>query len=499
MNVVAYCRVSTNDKDQLNSLKTQQEFFEAFAKKNGLNLIRIYSDEGISGTKMKNRKALNRLMHDAQSGIFQAVLFKDVSRLARNTLDFLQCFHTLKALGIKPRFLNNGGNGMEENNSDLIITVLAAIAQEESYNTSKRIKFSKHYNAGRGKVPNFVFGYDKTIGEIFSLNINEGEAETVRNIFSWYTENGDGTLKISARLNEMGIRTKKGCAWSPNAVLRILTNSIYAGKIANCKQEIVNFPDSRRENKPKNQWIVVENEALRIIPDDTFEKAQALLRERAESSNTGKRHSNKHLFSTLIRCGECGHSFRRLVTHYKNTYVRWVCSGRNGRGAHTCENTIVLDEDELISEFQSYFLQILDNKEEYAEKAKEKFRQSYTAEENDEEAKEETKKKLAETKKQKERLIELFTREHISIDEFEEKMAPLKAEISRLEYELTKLSYDAPSDAQFEKALEKTFRRIERITDIRSMTNAQLKEIIEIIEVGKDGVVDIRLRAFEER
>jgi uncharacterized small protein (DUF1192 family) len=112
---------------------------------------------------------------------------------------------------------------------------------------------------------------------------------------------------------------------------------------------------------------------------------------------------------------------------------------------------------------------------------------------------EETKKKLAETKKQKERLIDLFTREHISIDEFEEKMAPLKAEISRLEYELTKLSYDAPSDAQFEKALEKTFRRIERITDIRSMTNAQLKEIIEIIEVGKDGVVDIRLKAFEER
>ena len=145
MNVVAYCRVSTNDKDQLNSLKTQQEFFEAFAKKNGLNLIRIYSDEGISGTKMKNRKALNRLMHDAQSGIFQAVLFKDVSRLARNTLDFLQCFHTLKALGIKPRFLNNGGNGMEENNSDLIITVLAAIAQEESYNTSVLLSFFKYY------------------------------------------------------------------------------------------------------------------------------------------------------------------------------------------------------------------------------------------------------------------------------------------------------------------------------------------------------------------
>ncbi|MBQ9746072.1 MAG: recombinase family protein [Clostridia bacterium] len=352
MNVVAYCRVSTDEQDQLNSLKTQKDFFEEYAKKNSLNLIHIYSDAGISGTKTKNRAAFNQMMSDAESGIFKAVLFKDVSRLARNTADFLGCYRKLQGLGVKMHFLSYNMTNMDT--GEFYLTLLAAIAQEESYNTSRRIKFSKHYNAEKGRVPNFIFGYDKTNGEYFDLNVNEREAEIVRKIFAWYTGNGDGTLKISARLNEMGITTKKGCKWTPNAVLRILKNRIYTGKIANGKQEIVNFPDSKRVDKPENEWIVVENKALRIISDETYEKARALIEERA-SSQSAKHHSNKHLFSTLIKCGECGHSFRRLVTRYKNTYVRWVCSWRNGRGASACENTVSIDEEEIISALRDYF------------------------------------------------------------------------------------------------------------------------------------------------
>lgn len=492
MNVVAYCRVSTDEQDQLNSLKTQKEFFEAYAEKNRLNLIHIYSDAGITGTKTKKRAAFNQMMRDAESGIFEAVLFKDVSRLARNTADFLDCYRKLQELGIKMYFLSY--NMTNTDTSEFHFTLLAAIAQEESYNTSKRIKFSKHYNAERGRVPNFVYGYDKTNGEYFDLSVNEREAETVRKIFAWYTENGDGTLKISARLNEMGVTTKKGCKWTPNAVLRILTNIIYAGKIANGKQEIVNFPNSKRVDKPENEWIIVENEKLRIIPDEVFAKAQTLMRERA--GNGKKRHSNKHLFSTLIKCKECGWSFRRLVTHYKNTYVRWVCSGRNGRGASTCENAVVLDENELIEELQNYFLQMLQNKEKYIEKAKEKFRQSYKAEGKNERKKEELEKEIAEMKRYKEKMLHLFANDYISFEELNEKTSHLKTEIPRLEYELQRLCSNAPSATQFDRAIAETFTHIEKITDFRSLTNAQLKEIIECITVSADGVVDIHLKAF---
>ncbi|MCX4317081.1 MAG: recombinase family protein, partial [Lachnospiraceae bacterium] len=174
MNIVAYCRVSTDKSDQLNSLETQKPFITEYAEKNGYTLVRIYADEGISGTKIKNRKEFLRLMEDAKHGLFEMVVVKDISRLARNTVDLLESTRTLKALGIETVFLT--ANMTVLGQSEFALTVFGAMAQEESANTSKRVKFGKKMNAERGKVPNLVYGYDKTIGDYFNLAINEGEA-----------------------------------------------------------------------------------------------------------------------------------------------------------------------------------------------------------------------------------------------------------------------------------------------------------------------------------
>ena len=224
-NAVAYCRVSTNEKDQINSLQTQKDFFETYALKNEMNLIHIYSDQGISGTQTKNRAAFNQMMRDAEAGNFKTVLIKDVSRLARNTVSLLESCRTLRALGVEVQFLNYQMNNM--GNGEFLLTLYAAMAQEESFNTSKRIKFSKKFNAEKGKVPNCVFGYDKIKGDYFHLNINPNEAETVRFIFEEYTQKQNGTSKIAQSLNSMGIRTKRNSQWTQNAVSRILRNSIY--------------------------------------------------------------------------------------------------------------------------------------------------------------------------------------------------------------------------------------------------------------------------------
>ena len=175
------------------------------------------------------------------------------------------------------------------------------MAQEESANTSKRVKFGKKLNAEKGRVPNIVYGYDKTIGDYFNLEINKEESKVVKQIYKWYTEEGYGAAKISNMLNEKGYRTKRNCKWSQNAICRILTLN-------------------------------------------------------------HERQSNKYLFSTLIKCKECGWSFRRTVRTYKNTYVRWVCSGRNGKGADSCPNKTAVDEEELIQVLQGYFNRILQQK-----------------------------------------------------------------------------------------------------------------------------------------
>ena len=212
MNIAAYCRVSTDKEDQLNSLEAQKKFFQEYCAKTNDNLVRLYADEGVSGTETKNRKEFLKMMSDAEHGLFQMVVVKDISRFARNTVDLLQNIRKLRSMGIETQFLTANMTSM--GNSEFVLTVFGALAQEESNNTSKRVKFGKKINAEKGRVPNIVFGYDKTIGDYFNLTINQEEAEVVRQIFRWYTEDGYGAAKISGMLNERKIRTKRNCLWS---------------------------------------------------------------------------------------------------------------------------------------------------------------------------------------------------------------------------------------------------------------------------------------------
>ena len=210
MNVAAYCRVSTDKSDQLNSLEAQKKFFMEYTEKNGHNLVRLYADEGISGTKTKNRKEFLRLMRDAEQGLFEMVVVKDISRFARNTVDFLQNIRTLKALGIETTFLTSNMTVLGQ--SEFVLTIFGALAQEESANTSKRVKFGKRLNAERGKVPNIVYGYDKIAGDYFNLSINEQEAKVIRQIYDWYLNGGYGSAKIANMLNAQGLKTKRNCS-----------------------------------------------------------------------------------------------------------------------------------------------------------------------------------------------------------------------------------------------------------------------------------------------
>ncbi len=177
MNIAAYCRVSTDKADQLNSLEAQKQFFSEYTQRTGDNLVRLYADEGISGTKIKNRKEFLRMMADAEHGLFDMVVVKDISRFARNTVDLLQNVRKLKALGIETQFLTANMTSM--GNSEFVLTIFGALAQEESANTSKRVKFGKKMNAEKGRVPNIVYGYDKTIGDYFNLAMRKVSEQSV--------------------------------------------------------------------------------------------------------------------------------------------------------------------------------------------------------------------------------------------------------------------------------------------------------------------------------
>ena len=493
MNIAAYCRVSTDKDDQLNSLEAQKEFFGEYTKRTGDDLVRLYADEGISGTKIKNRKEFLRMMADAERGLFDMVVVKDISRFARNTVDLLQNIRKLKALGIETQFLTANMTSM--GNSEFVLTIFDALAQEESANTSKRVKFGKKVNAEKGKVPNIVYGYDKIIGDYFNLKINQQEAEVIRQIYKWYLQEGYGAAKIANMLNKKGLKTKRNCNWSQNAVCRILTNELYTGKIINGKQEVEDFLTGQRKDKDETEWIVVERPDLQIIDSADYEKAQEILHGRHVAFNMNKeRQSNKYLFSTLIRCKECGWSFRRTVRTYKNTYVRWVCSGHNGNGVDSCPNAVTVDEDELIEVLQEYFNQVLTGKKKVIQYVVGEFRRIYKAKDENIAYEKELKNQLNKLTKLRQKYMDMYADDLITREELNEKIGGSRKEIERLENELKMVSYHLTKEDQLESVLNHTFKAIEDITNVREMTNEQLKKLIQKIEVDKDGNVEIFLR-----
>ena len=493
MKLAAYCRVSTDKEDQLNSLEAQKQFFTEYTQRTGDVLVRLYADEGISGTKIKNRKEFLRMMKDAEQGLFDMVVVKDISRFARNTVDLLQNIRKLKSLGIETQFLTANMTSM--GNSEFVLTIFGALAQEESANTSKRVKFGKKLNAEKGRVPNIVYGYDKTIGDYFHLTINKTEASIIRQIYQWYTQEGYGASKIAIMLNERGLKTKRNCQWSQNAICRILTNELYTGKIINGKEEVADFLTGRRAEKDETQWMVVDRPELQIIPPETFEQSQQIMGARGKAFKLNKeRQSNRYLFSTLIKCKECGWSFRRTVRTYKNTYVRWVCSGHNGKGANSCPNAVTVDEDELIDVLQEYFTQLLQSKKQVIRHVVQEFQRVYKAKDDNLNYEKELTAQLSKLQKTRQKYMDMYADDLISREELNEKIGGMRKEIDRLENELKMVSYHLTKGDQLESILQDTFRQIEDIADVRQMTNAQLKRIIQKIDVDSDGNVDIFLR-----
>lgn len=495
---VAYCRVSTDHEDQLNSLAVQEEYFRTYMEEFGYDLVQIYADEGITGTKKRSRKAFLQMLEDARGRKFDVLFVKDISRFARNTLDSLESVRLLKGLNIEIVFVNN--QGILESGSELMFTIMAAMAQEESVNMSKRVKFGKRQNALKGRVPNIVYGYDKVPGEFYRLHINEEEAAVVRRIFERYVGEGDGCLAIAKDLNNEGFRTKRGCLWSQNAITRIVKNRIYIGQVVNGKEATKEIYSNRRIKNEAGEWIVNENEELRIIPDSLFEQAQKVLEVRQETFHmNGKRQSNRYLFSTLIKCKHCGRSFRRVERKYpKAAYVRWVCSGRNGDGVKACDNATRIQEDELLDAIRDYLLYWQRDKDAIIKAVKKEYKRQNSEGAGGKKSLDGLRRQEQSLQNKLSKLKEMYMNDIITMDELKAKSGELLERLSLLGKKLQNVELEEAADARVEKTLSGLFRNMDEILSAKTVTNEMLKQVIEKIEVDHDGNVDVVIKPIDK-
>ena len=495
MKIAAYCRVSTDKEEQLDSLAHQREFFLEYASQNGHELVKLYADEGISGISLKRRTEFQRLIRDAGSGQFQMVVVKDVSRFARNTVDFLQSIRALKSFGINTLFLTANMESLGE--SEFILTVFSALAQEESVNLSKRVKFGKKITAKKGRVPPRVFGYDRI--DNYTLTVNRHEARIVREIYRLFLDEGLGCRRISEQLNSLGYKTKLGHEWDPRGVRRVLSNSIYCGDYVNHKYEIIDcllgkariIPEEERFHHTRPEWAI-------ISPQD-FGRAQSLQKERrtkyaSQSEAVGGRYSDKHLFSTLIRCEQCGRAFCRKHYTYAKTRIYWKCPTNDQYTAKACDNAVTVTEEELVAEIRNYLSMVTKDREKLIEDVLleiEKIR----AKERTAVDKNAPLKKLTELKRKREKYQELYAAELMTREELKERIEYIEGET----VELSRILKEIASREKGEISETERYREeIENFLSLKTITNGDLRKMIKRITVDREGKIKIYLRKISD-
>lgn len=481
---VAYIRVSTDKAEQKSSLKNQREFFEDYVAQQGKELVNIYCDEGKSGTKMKNRTELNRMIKDAEAGKFDILYVKDISRLFRNVQDFINVTKKLEERGVLVFYIDLGRNV-----DPLTQYIMAFMAQSESEKMSTRIKFAKEMSKAKGIVPNFVFGYDRI--DKFTLVPNPEQAEIVRTIFNKYTEERWGQCRIAQYLHEQGVKTKKMKqeGWSQTVIKGILKNQIYIGRVINGKETTQGALTNKRDKHPESEWLVVERPEFRIISNEQFQKAQAIMAENAEKFPQQTRQSSKHIFSNLIKCGHCGFSYRRWQRQYSpNTAVKawWTCSHRSAYGSGRCEaEHIRIDEDWLLACLRKMLGEMVENKSRFfalVERRCNEAVKSYLAS-TMAVTPDEIKERVRKLEKERETIKEMVRQEMISMDEAKQDMIPLNHQLDKLHFQLAEAKNTAEVNKQVKESVKRFMRDFSAFQVTENLTNGDLKRVIEKIVV----------------
>lgn len=356
--VAAYCRVSTDSEEQLNSYEAQKSYYtQKIEESPDWEMAGIYADEGISGTSMKKRTEFKKMITACKRGHIDLIITKSLSRFARNTVDCLETVRLLKANGIGVYFEKENINTLTES-SEFLITLFSGFAQAESESLSKNITWGKQKSAEAGKVDfqyKRMLGYRK--GTDGQPEIVPEEAKIIRRIYRRYLA-GCSLGQIKQELEQDNIPTaQKVERWSSAVIHNILTNEKYMGDALLQKTYITDCITKKvKKNMGERPMYYVENNHPAIVSREMFDQVQKEMTRRSSKrkvlQKSGKtelgKYSGKYALTELLVCGECGSPYKR-VTWARNGKKRivWRCVSRLEFGTKYCHNSPTLDESRL--------------------------------------------------------------------------------------------------------------------------------------------------------
>ena len=492
LRVAAYCRVSTDTEDQLNSYKSQVKYYtELIKSKPEWSLAGIYADEAITGTQVKKREDFQRLINDCMNGDVDMVITKSISRFARNTLDTLKYVRMLKDKGVAVFFEEENINTLTMD-GELLLVILSSVAQQEVENISANVKKGLKMKMQRGELVGFqgCLGYDYNPADK-TITINEEEAAVVRYIFQRYTEGAGGSV-IAKELENLGYKTKRGSPkWADSTVIGIIKNEKYKGDILLGKTFTVD-PISKRRlyNFGEEDQFYIREHHEPIISEEVFEAAQEILRRRAKPRSLnvdGKREkfSRKYAFSCMIECGFCGGTLTRRSWHSSSQYNKaiWQCVVSTKKGKKFCPESKGVDERTIERAFvESYRLLCQNNKDvldEFMKRTEEALSESNAG------------KRLAKAEKdihalevKKSKLVDMRLEDAIDKETYDRKYLDLSSQIEQLQKECESLQDAAETETTMRKRVA-TFRQTLEQNEVLDTFDRHIFEsIVEKVIVG---------------
>ena len=351
LRVTFYARVSSESDEQLNSLGNQITYYQDLIGRNAQwTYVNGYIDEGLSAATTKNRENFHRMIEDGEAGLFDLVITKEITRFARNTLDSIQYTRRLLAAGVGVFFQNDNINTLDED-SELRLTIMSGIAQDELRKLSGRVKFG-HQQAIKKSVVlgnSRIFGYRKDGGR---LVIDEEEAPMVRELFERYATGEYSMKQLETLFWEKGYHNHNGKKIAHTTMSGIIANPKYKGYYVGNKVKVIDLFTKKQKFLPPEEWVMFKDETGEIVPaivgEALWDQANAVLKKRSEDVKNRRgicNHTN--LLTGKLYCTHCGAAYYRRdsVDRSGRKNSKWVCSGKIKNGADSCPSFAVYEEE----------------------------------------------------------------------------------------------------------------------------------------------------------
>ena len=493
LKVTYYARVSTDKYEQANSLKNQVDYFVDMIQTNkNWQYVTGYVDEGFSGTSVNKRDSFLKMIQDAKKGIFDFIVTKEISRFSRSTFDSIRFTQELLRYGVGVLFQSDNINTFYPD-SELRLTIMSSIAQEEVRKLSERVKFGFKRSIENGRVLGnaYIWGYRKEDGKLI---VDEKEAEIIRLIFSLYTGGQLGLRTISKELAERGFFNKNGNPFSFSTLKNIISNPKYKGYYCGNKTRIVDYRLKEKVALDEEQWVMYKDEVNvpAIVNEEMWEQANLILNMRSEKSKANENAcQSRYTYSGKIFCAEHNTTFHRMLYRYKSGEKEtWQCKKYRENGSSGCRAPTIYTT-ELDVTMQEVFEEFIVNRTEIIHRMMERYKTAFNSIDIQRET-DKNKKEANRLIQMKNKILELSLEGKLSNDEFYNRNEKLNADINALRIQGEKLKKEPdkkPNDKEALHTLSELIKKKALLADEKGVSEI-VTIALEKIVVHKTGTKD---------